>query len=365
MSKRRNDAEIGPLTIPEFHKKLDEISRAHRRYENFRSFMEAAYCAIAKLTAPDAARADALEARYMAVVQRHQDDKDAMGRMAHLLARLELTIPDYKGDFLGEAYMQAEFGDEYRGQFFTPYAISSLIARMNVSRESVEAALAEGRPLTLCEPAAGAGCMVIAVADHLKELGFDLQRTLFATLIDVDALAYQMAFLQMSLKDIPAVCVHGDSIALTERECAFTIAGAIQQGLPVWRVGQSPPHTHAPAETRLSDVEAGASPAAVAPLGADDGADAAATAESEVDTEFRLELSASGDLAENGAAHQGAQARRRGIPAQANDALARARDRIALRLREGHTAPPPEAGGGLFADEITRPEVLRPPRPRR
>lgn len=295
MAKRKNDAGIGPITIPEFLKSIDEISYSHRRYENFRSFMEATYCALAKLTAPDAEHADALEARYMAIVHRHERDGEAMSRMARLLARLELTIPDYHGDFLGEAYMQAEFGDEYRGQFFTPYAISALIAKMNVSRESVECALAEGRPLKLCEPAAGAGCMVIAVADHLTELGFDLQRALFATLIDVDPLAYQMAFLQMSLRGIPTVCVHGDSLALTEVERAYTIAGALQQGLPVWRVGQSPPHTPVHTENCATEIDRRPPPSATTPQGVDGAARDPAPTELAADMEFRLEPTPAGD----------------------------------------------------------------------
>ena len=54
-----------------------------------------------------------------------------------------------------------------------------------------------------------------------------LFRSLLATLVDIDQLAFQMAYLQMTLKGIPAICVHGNSLTLEEYESALTPA-AIQ-----------------------------------------------------------------------------------------------------------------------------------------
>lgn len=177
----------------------------------------------------------------MAVIRRYAREKEAPQRMAELFARLSVALSTYSGDFLGEAYMTAEFGNKYAGQFFTPFCISSLLARMNVTRDCVEAARAQGRPLQLMEPASGAGGMVIAVAEHLQADGFDLADSLFATLVDIDALCMQMGFLQISCKGIPAVCVHGNSLSVEEYACAYTIAGARQRGLPIWGIHQVPP----------------------------------------------------------------------------------------------------------------------------
>lgn len=241
MGTRKAPAPQHHLTIAEFHKALDQLSHSHSRYENFRNFIEAAYCALARRTALSRARSDALEESYMAIIRRYAREKEAPHRMAELFGRLTSTLWMHPGDFLGEAYMSAEFGNNNAGQFFTPFEVSSLLARMNVPRECVDAALAQGRPLQLLEPASGSGGMVIAVAEHLQEEGFDLDNALFATLVDIDALCMQMGFLQISCQGIPAVCVHGDSLSLEEYSRAYTIAGARQRGLPIWGVNQVPP----------------------------------------------------------------------------------------------------------------------------
>lgn len=244
MAARKPAVTSAPLTIAEFHKALDQISHSHSRYENFRLFIEAAYCALARRTALSRARAEALEASYMAIVKRYSREPEAPRRMAELFGRLGLALSCYHGDFLGEAYMTAEFGNKYAGQFFTPYCISSLIARMSVTRECVEEALAAGHPypLRLLEPASGAASMVLAVAEHLQEEGFDLSKSLFATLVDIDPLCVQMGFLQLSFKNVPAACVHGNSLVpIEEYSFAYTIAGALQRGLPVWGIHALPP----------------------------------------------------------------------------------------------------------------------------
>ena len=50
--------------------------------------------------------------------------------------------------------------------------------------------------ITLMEPAAGAGGMVIAAASALLDEGINYQQTLHATLVDIDAAACHMAYTQ-------------------------------------------------------------------------------------------------------------------------------------------------------------------------
>src|SRR5260370_42597102 len=109
----------GAMSVAQFAQALDEVSHTHRRDENFCMLIEAAYCTLAKQTAPDEARAAALEARYMSIVGRYQDDPQAMTRMSHLFGRLVLTVSDCEGDFLGKAYMSEEVALRSRpkGQF--------------------------------------------------------------------------------------------------------------------------------------------------------------------------------------------------------------------------------------------------------
>lgn len=231
----------GPMTIGEFHQALDRLSPSHTRYENFRNFMDAANAALALRTVLSRARSDALEESYATVMRRYAREPEVPQRMAELFGRTVWTLSRASGDFLGEAYMTAEFGNKYVGQFFTPFCVSSLMARMIITGDDIEKARAQGRPFHLIEPAGGAGGMVIAVAEWVQEQGFDWTDALFATLIDIDLLCVQMSFVQLCAKGIPAVCVHGDSLALEQYACAYTMAGARQRGLPIWGIGESPP----------------------------------------------------------------------------------------------------------------------------
>jgi len=70
--------------------------------------------------------------------------------------------------------------------------------------------------ITVSEPACGAGAMVIACAQALREQGVNYQRCMHVTATDLDATAAHMAYLQLSLLHIPAVVVHGNSLAVTE-----------------------------------------------------------------------------------------------------------------------------------------------------
>lgn len=224
MSRHGNKDRSSHAPVAEFQRDLEQVSHAHRPYENFANFMEAAYCAIARRNALDEKRKETLEQRYMRVVEKYAREPQAMTRLSDLLGSLTMTIPDYSGDFLGEAFMSAGFGNERAGQFFTPYVICSFMARMNFDEDHLTRIKGQGRPVTVCDPACGAGAQILAAAEYLTECGLDVQQYLLATLVDVDQFAFQMAYLQMTLKGIPAICVHGNSLTLEEYEQALTPA---------------------------------------------------------------------------------------------------------------------------------------------
>ena len=117
--RRRKAHPAGEKAIVEFVKALDAISHSHRRLDNFRHFLEAAYSALAKRTAPNQERAEALEKRYMAVVDRYRPhEQEAMRRMSELFGDLHIVLADRAKDFLGAVYMESALGDEQLRQFF-------------------------------------------------------------------------------------------------------------------------------------------------------------------------------------------------------------------------------------------------------
>ncbi|VEB92810.1 Uncharacterised protein [Citrobacter koseri] len=93
--------------------------------------------------------------------------------------------------------MQLELGDKYRGQFFTPWDVGIMMARMQLG--NVADNFADKPFITLAEPACGAGCMVLAFATVLRDAGYSPHRYLWVSATDIDPLAAGMAYIQLTL----------------------------------------------------------------------------------------------------------------------------------------------------------------------
>jgi hypothetical protein len=226
---------------------IERISRSRSLAENYRSFCEASYCALAKRTAPTAERADALEARYMSVVKGYGDEKHAsMAKIKELFHQVKSSVSASGEDLLGRAYMEAGMGNSRLGQEFTPVSITRLLNKLCENGESqlranVEAILAEGRLVTVLDCCCGSGGMILEFADQLRMAGFDPRLTMVADMMDIDPLCTQMAFVQAEVLDLPAVVTQGDTLTLDVHEHSHTTAfvrAALR--LARSRTGQSP-----------------------------------------------------------------------------------------------------------------------------
>jgi hypothetical protein len=189
---------------------LRDNARRHRLHKVFADFCEMA--AIAISNSMDRAQRDKREARYMEIVGQYE--REEVERFAQLLGVLVEWLECGFADCLGELFMTLELSDHWKGQYFTPYELAGLMARMTLTdaRETIER---QGF-ITINEPACGAGAMVIACADALQEEKINYQRCIHVTAQDIDATAVHMTYLQLSLLHIPAIVIHGNSIAMTE-----------------------------------------------------------------------------------------------------------------------------------------------------
>ena len=78
--------------------------------------------------------------------------------------------------------------------------------------------------VTLSEPACGSGSMCIAFAETMRENGYNPQQQLWVQCWDIDQLAAEMCYLQLSLLHIPAEIVIGDTLSLEVRSVMRTPA---------------------------------------------------------------------------------------------------------------------------------------------
>ena len=150
-----------------------------------------------------------LEQRYLERIKPYRQDE--LKILAELIG---LTIAEHHtgyGDFLGEIAGEAELLNKGSGQFFTPYHLCRAISKMTLGdvRQMVE----EKGILTVCEPAVGAGALVIASAEEAASQGVDPRAHLQFDCTDVSRDAFNMAYIQLSALGLQAVVRHGNTLS--------------------------------------------------------------------------------------------------------------------------------------------------------
>lgn len=146
------------------------------------------------------------EQAYLDICRKYKQEELVL--FARMLALLIDALEEDMSDVLGEVYMQAGLGSKIAGQFFTPFHLSELCARLCVNMD-----IWEGNDvIELHEPSCGGGGMIIAAAKTLRDNGVDFQRRLRVVAQDLDWKGVYMTYLQLSLLGIQAKVVQGDTL---------------------------------------------------------------------------------------------------------------------------------------------------------
>lgn len=195
--------------------KLYTSNSKHGTYRIFSDFLTLSACALSNSV--DLAQREQREALYMQTIKGYS--KDEADRFAHMLGLVVQGFEPVPGqveyrDMLGELYMQLELGNEWAGQFFTPYSVALMKALMVMGdRASWQAEIARRGFIRASDPCVGGGALVIAMADAMMREGINFQQHLHCTCIDVDFKAVCMAYVQLSLLHVPAVILHGNALS--------------------------------------------------------------------------------------------------------------------------------------------------------
>jgi antirestriction protein ArdC len=121
-------------------------------------------------------------------------------------------------DFLGSVFMELELGDRRRGQYFTPYSVAYMMAKMQLSDGLPALTSGERDFITVSDPACGAGGLIVAMAQAMLEAGFNPQKQMMAVCVDIDPVAAMMAYVQLALCGIPAMVIVGNSLSMDLRQ---------------------------------------------------------------------------------------------------------------------------------------------------
>lgn len=204
-----------------FIKHLESIDRSKHIQDKFGNFCEMAYCAIAKTTQIDEAKAQSLEDRYMEIVSTYQN-KDDVRKMSELLTLAALSLKNGGCDFLGEIAGDINALDKNSGQFFTPYHVSKLMAKIQMP--DIPKLIEDKGFFSLSDPAAGAGCMPIAAADCVEEAGYNPMDCMSVQAVELNCTTYYMLYVQLSLRGVAAEVIHGNSLSLETFNSQYTPA---------------------------------------------------------------------------------------------------------------------------------------------
>lgn len=184
-----------------FRKILERVSYHHSTRTVFDAFVRFAACALAYGTR---------EAEYLEEAKRW--DKAELGLFAEALGALVLEMETRPfEDILGRYYLEFALstkGQQWNGEFHTPKPICDLMAQTTLG--DVES-LPKEEPITVCEPACGAGAMILSVGQVCAP---EVRRRLRVTAIDVNRTACDMAFINTTLWGIPTRVIHGNSLSL-------------------------------------------------------------------------------------------------------------------------------------------------------
>jgi len=141
------------------------------------------------------------EKEYNETIKRY--DPTEQNKLFEMVAWLVEWADQEYYDMLGYIYMHLELGSKKAGQFFTPYHICQVMARIQAFNEDIT---------TINEPTCGAGGNIIALAEAMRSQGINYQQFLKAVCQDIDVKAVYMTYVQLTLYGVPAIVYQTDTL---------------------------------------------------------------------------------------------------------------------------------------------------------
>ena len=206
-------------TVDSMLKKLDKGTYKVDRHSFLSDVFEVSAIAISNQF--DSSKFNEREEKYKKIMKKY--DKSTQELICEIFADIYILLSSQIFhnvgfyDYLGELYMRSETSNKQAGQFFTPYSVSKMCARLTInddkSKFNIENAKKTDRILTFNEPSCGSGGMIIASVDCLyREHHFNYCTNLLVECSDIDLRCVHMCYLQLALSGVPAIVKHQDTL---------------------------------------------------------------------------------------------------------------------------------------------------------
>lgn len=198
-----------------FYDAFNYLARRHNRFKVFNDFVTISAISLHN----GVIKSEVLEQEYFKIIADYS--KDEVKSFAKLLGIL-VNILDHKPtDVLGQLFMELEISNKKAGQFFTPDEISQLMAKLLYGDKII---LPSCGFVTMSEPTCGAGGMVLAFVNEMINQGLNPAQHFWVQCIDIDRTVALMCYVQLSLWNVPAQIIVGNTLSMKLREQYFTPA---------------------------------------------------------------------------------------------------------------------------------------------
>ena len=199
----------------DFIKIFNQLARHRGRYEVFSDFITMSAISLNNAMLKN----QQLEDEYLSIGKKYSTE-DFKG-VTELFAIVTMALELKPFDVLGDLFMSLELGNKHNGQFFTPHHISELMAKL-VHGDSLKTI---DKPfITLSDPACGAGSMILAYVELLINNDHNPAQKLYVQAVDIDRTVALMCFIQLTLWDVPAEVIVGNTLTMEYREYWYTFA---------------------------------------------------------------------------------------------------------------------------------------------
>lgn len=141
--------------------------------------------------------------------------------LARLMEYMRLT----NKEALGELFMNYA-SDGGKSQFFTPFNISEMVAKMMIDCNK-QVAVEENRPLVINDPTCGAGIMLVSAA---KELSYEQANDALLIGSDIDITCVRMTALNMMFFNMNSLIIWGNPLGMEVYDAWATIRHPILGG---------------------------------------------------------------------------------------------------------------------------------------
>ena len=197
----------------EFNTYLREIDYSRNIANKFSDFLSLSTYSLAQ----SFYHSKEIEDKYLKIAECYT--KEQINTFAKMLTVVVKALEEEMQDFLGQVFMNNDMGADYKGQFFTPYHVSKMMAEIQLIDGDN---LNDKEIITVSEPCSGAGGMIIAFAQSMKERGINDQNKLYVEAIDIDDMCFKMTYIQLALLGIPAKVIKGNTLCLEFQEVLYT-----------------------------------------------------------------------------------------------------------------------------------------------